>query len=444
MAVAERVGAATVSGEPGRSVTIRIASVAAGGDGVGRLDDGRVAFVPRTAPGDVVEASIEHDRGRWVRARVDRIIEEGSVRRAAPCPIYDRCGGCQLQHLTYVAQLEAKAAVVRDALGRIGGLEVDAPRVEASPDEFGYRNRLTFTLRRLRGGRVVAGFHALGRPGRVVDVEACLLPEAPLQRAWGELRAAWGPGASRLPAGGELRLTLRAGAGGAVLLAVEGGEARWSGAPELLAAAPSLVATWHRPSGDAAAWRLVAGDGDLDDVWFGERVPLGPGSFVQVNRQAAELLHRSVLGEVGGARGRRVIDAYAGHAAYGRRLARHGASVTAIESDPDAVRAARHDAPPGLEVLEGRVEDHLASTLPADLVLVNPPRTGLHETVPEVLAAAPPERVVYVSCDPATLARDLARFGDAWAVRRVASFDLFPQTAHVETVVTLDRRDPKP
>ncbi len=428
--------------------TLRISDVAAGGDGVGRLDDGRVAFVPRTAPGDLVDVTIERDRGRWVRARAVRLLEPGPDRRTPPCPLYDRCGGCQLQHLDYRAQLEAKAGVVRDALERIGGFDVDAPAVEAAPAEFGYRNRLTFTLRRLRGGRVVAGFHALDRPTRVVDVPTCLLPEPSITRGWTELREAWGPGARRLPDGGELRLALRAAENGAVLLAIEGGETGWTGAGELLQAAPTLRSAWHRPSSTDAAWHLAAGEPDLADRWFDERVPLGPRAFVQVNRRASEALHRSVLDEAhegtGGSANRRAVDAYAGLAAYGRRLARSGVRVTAIESDPEAVRAARLEAPEGLEVVEGRVEDHLEAALPADLVLLNPPRTGLDPRVPEVLRATPPARIVYVSCDPATLARDLARLGKGWRLRRVIAFDLFPQTAHVETVVALDRTDSAP
>lgn len=436
MAVAERVDGAPVS--------VRMTAIAGGGDGVGRLDDGRVVFVPRTAPGDLAAVVVEQDRGRWVRARVEHLLEEGPDRRAAPCPLYDRCGGCQLQHITYEAQLEAKAGVVRDALVRIGGVEVEPPAVEPSPAEFGYRNRVTFTLRRLRGGRVVAGLHALGRPGRIVDVDRCLLPEAPIQQAWKELREAWGPGASGLPPGGELRLGVRATASGAVALAVEGGGPTWTSAAELLDRAPTLGTIWYRPSGDDEVWRHMAGDAALTDDWFGERVSVGPGAFVQVNRRAATLLHRHVVAESGAAAPGCVVDAYAGHAAYGRALARQGASVTAIEAAPDAARAARHEAPEGLDVIEGRVEDHLGDLLPADLVILNPPRTGLDRAVPALLSDHAPRRIVYVSCDPATLARDLNRLGEGWARARVAAFDLFPQTAHVETVVTLDRVVPEP
>lgn len=424
----------------GRSVAFEITGVAGGGDGVGRLDDGRVAFVPRTAPGDQVLAEIVHDGGRWVRARLLELTARSPQRRQPPCPLYERCGGCQLQHLAYRHQLDAKAQMVAEALAHIGGRSVALPPVEPSPHEFHYRNRVSFTLRRLRGGRVVAGFHERERPARVLDVdERCLLPEAPILSVWRGLRAAWGSGAGRLPAGGELRVTLRA-AGKRVILAVEGGEADWrDGAVGLMDDIAGLAGVWHRPSG--RDWRQVAGDEALSERWHGDTVPVGPSAFVQVNREAAAALHLAVLREIGGPRGPRglrVVDAYAGLAAYGRRLAWHGAAVTALELEPEAVAVARRDAPAGLAVVHGRVEDTLADALPADRVIVNPPRTGLDERVSDVLRKHLVGRLVYVSCDPATLARDLARLGEAYEVRRVQCFDLFPQTAHVETVATLD------
>jgi 23S rRNA (uracil1939-C5)-methyltransferase len=287
---------------------------------------------------------------------------------------------------------------------------------------------------------VVAGFHERERPTRVLDVdERCLLPEKPILAAWRALRAIWGPGAGRLPAGGELRVTLRA-ADDRVILAVEGGEVGWpDDAAVLLDELPGVVAVWHRPSGQE--WGHVAGDEAISERWHGEVVPVGPAAFVQVNREAASALHLAVLREVGGPRGPRglrVVDAYAGLAAYGRRLARHGAEVIALELEPEAVAVARRNAPAGLTVVPGMVEETLADALPTQRLIVNPPRAGLDERVPALLRRHPAERIVYVSCDPATLARDLARLGDAYEVRRVQCFDLFPQTAHVETVVTLD------
>ena len=150
-------------------MNVEITGIAGGGAGVGRLPDGRVTFVHRTAPGDEVEVRVVEERGRWTRSELVAIRRKAPGRREAPCPHYDRCGGCTLEHLEYEAQLEAKSRIVADALQRIGRIEIDLPEITPSPDEFRYRNRVSFTLRRTVSG-VVAGFHALEDPDTIVDI----------------------------------------------------------------------------------------------------------------------------------------------------------------------------------------------------------------------------------------------------------------------------------
>jgi 23S rRNA (uracil1939-C5)-methyltransferase len=413
----------------GDIVPVRVRALASSGNGVADLPDGRVAFVPRTAPGDVVEVRVGRMRKRWAEAILHRTIEAAPGRVAPPCPLFDRCGGCALQHLDYASQLGWKGRFVADAMKRIGGMDVEVPPVEASPLRTRYRNRLTFTLRRLRGGRIVAGFHALHDPDRIVDVDAeCLLPEPPVLDAWSSVRAALRADPGALPPARELRLTLRATEAGALLLLVRGGAAGWDPSA-LLARVEVLRAVWHLPDGHQRA-ALVAGE-ILEDAWGGRRVPVGGRAFVQVNRAAADAVVAHVLATVG--EGATAVDAYCGVGVYGRALARRGWRVTGIEWDAEACAAAGHEAPEGFRVVEGPVEAHLPPLLPTDLVVLNPPRTGLEDSVPEALNDRPPARVVYVSCDPATLARDarrLRRFRPA----SLRCFDLFPQTAHVETV----------
>lgn len=419
-----------------KTVELRIHGIAAGGAGVGRLPDGRVVFVQRTAPDETVRARIVEEKRRWVRADLLRVLEPSPVRRAAPCPHYRNCGGCTIEHLEYPAQLRAKSAIVGDALRRIGALDAANPEVTPSPEEFRYRNRVSFTLLRLGAGRVVAGFHELNRPDRVVDItSACLLPEPAVAEAWAGLREAWGPDANRLPSGRQLRLTLRASAAGEVTLLVEGGYAR--GRPEeLLGLVPRLVSIWHRTP--VGAPELLAGAGHLDETWGEESLRLGAATFLQVNRSAAALLERHVLELAGDVQGRTVIDAYCGVGVHARRLARLGARVTGIELDAEAVRTAEEAGPPGARFIAGRVEEELPGVLPADLVILNPPRTGLDAAVPAALLASRPARIIYVSCDPATLARDLSRLSAGYVIRSVRAFDMFPQTSHVETVVGLE------
>jgi len=406
-------------------VTVR--GIASGGSGVADLPDGRVVFVPRTAPGDRVTIRLVKNRPRWAEGALQHIEEPAGERRPALCALYATCGGCQLQHLPYEQQIHWKGRIVADALTRIGRLtDVGPPQVVRSPRETEYRNRVSFTLRRLRGGLVVAGFHALGRPAHVIDVRGeCVLPRPSLQGAWKALRLGWGQGARLLPAAGRLRLTLRESSEG-VALVVDGGEDAWS-ATELAAAVPSLNAIWHRSGAATSEPRLLTGAFDEE----------GP-AFVQVNPEVATMMRDRVV-EVAG-EGPRAVDAYCGVGGYGRALAEKGWHVTGIERDPGACVQAERDAPNGFSVLQGTVESLLPKALPTDLLIVNPPRAGLDPDTISVIVGGGARRVVYVSCDPATLARDVASLAGPYAVESVVCFDLFPQTAHVETVLVMAAR----
>lgn len=415
---------------PAAVVTIR--SVTGAGEGVGTLPDGCVVFVPRTAPGDEVEVEITQRRRRWARGRLVSVRRPGPGRRQPPCPYYARCGGCTLQHLDEDVQRRIKAELVGEALRRQAGVRLpQPPPVVPSPTSWHYRNRMTFTLRR-RGAGVVAGLHALACPTEVVDVdERCLLPEPAVGTAWARVRSACRQLPELLPPTGEVRLTLRATGGGETAIVAEGGGEGWSAQPLVRASGP-----WH------GAWqrngrgrmRRLAGREVWDEVG-GEPVPAGASSFLQVNRGAAALLYDHVLSRVGEVRGVRVVEAYAGAGVLARRLARAGAVVAALEGHPLAARAAGIGG--RVRVLTGPVERHLPAVLPATVVILNPPRSGITPAVAEALRAQPPRQLLYVSCDPATLARDLARLGDRFTVEEVRCVDLFPQTAHVETVASL-------
>lgn len=434
--------------EVGDEVEVLVRSISSGGAGVAELPDGRVVFVHRTAPGDRARVRVASLKKSWGRGTLVEVLEPGPGRREAPCPHYDRCGGCTLEHLEYPTQLTWKGRLVAESLERIGRLDdVEPPVVAPSPHEFRYRNRVSFHLRRLGDDRVVAGFHELDNPGRIIDIgSGCLLPEPQLADIWSEIRDAWGPGARRLPAGRALRLTLRSVSDGALLLVEleEGNSRRLSpdpaGSLALHDAVPDLQAVWWRrgPADDPV---LLAGTPDTGEVWGDRRLRVGPTAFLQVNRAVAWSLQAAVMEELTshGAEGRRFVDGYCGVGAFGRRLADLGADAVGIEMDAGAATTARRDAPDGFTVLEGRVEERLPEALPADAAVMNPPRTGLHESVPGILRDEGPERLVYVSCDPPTLARDIRRLDGAYRLTGLRAFDLFPQTAHVETVATLQR-----
>lgn len=417
-------------------ITVRIEGIAAGGAGVGHLPDGRAVFIQRSAPGDLVRIELTREKRRWANGRLLTLIEPGPARRSAPCPHYARCGGCTIEHLDYAAQVEAKADIVHQALRRIGGVAAALPEVTRSPEEFRYRNRVSFTLVRTPNGRVIAGFHEIDRPDRVVDITAaCLLPEAALANAWQRLRASWGDGAALLPSGPALRLTLRANRQQQVGLVIDGGYS--AGQPDRLRElVPELQSIWHRSQG-AAQHALLSGAGSFAEIWLGEDLNLSGATFLQVNRAIAEQLEEHVLERAEAYGSRTVVDAYCGVGLHARRLARLGRTVIGIERDPAAIAEAQRAAPPGTTFVQARTEDVLHEHLPSDLVIVNPPRTGLAQPVTKTLSESPPPNIIYVSCDPATLARDLARLAPTFQLQALRCFDLFPQTTHVETVAEL-------
>ncbi len=417
----------------GRDERVTITSIGAGGAGVARASDGRVLFVQRSAPGDEALVRIAPSRKRWATAQLLQVLAPSDQRRDPPCLHYARCGGCTIEHLKYEAQLLVKGDIVRDALRRIGGLDIESPHVVPSPNEFRYRNRVSLTLRRMPGKRVVAGFHELGRADRIVDItEACMLPEPALAKVWGDIRGAWGADASRLPSGTELRLTVRVTDSGDASLLVEGGFG--GGQPDvLLQMVPQLRSVWHRRRADEPA-NLIAGDAFLEESWGDTQVRVGGSLFLQVNRGTAHLLDDYVMEIARPQPGQTIVDAYCGVGLHARRFAHAGAHVVGIELDPHAAAEA---ARAGVPVREATVEDALPALLPADLVVLNPPRGGIDPLVVRALVNEPSARIIYISCDPATLARDLSRMRDCFGVTSVRCFDLFPQTTHVETVVEL-------
>jgi len=400
---------------------------------VGHLADGMTVFVPRTAPGDRVALSRVHRRRRHARAEVAELVEPGPDRVVPPCRHFtqDTCGGCQWQHLSAEAQHRAKRRMVGDALRRLGGLAVEDPELTPSPRPLGYRATITLTVR-WRSAAPVVGFHrATGEgegAGEVFALERCEIARAEVGALWAAIR----PGIASLPTGEDVRLKLRVAHDGGLHVIVHGGDRAWTAAQPLADAAlragcPATV--WWQPPGGAV--RRMAGPA-------ADRASAG---FAQVNEEVAGALRAAVLDAVPeGAR--RVLDLYAGTGEVALALARRGCAVASVEAEDAAVRLAEERASAeGLTVkaVAGRVEHQIHGLLPADAVVVNPPRTGLAPEVSAALARQPPAELVYVSCDPATLARDLRRLHAEPARLVVRCFDMFPQTSHVETLAVLRR-----
>ena len=408
---------------PSAAAPIRIERLAAGGDGVGKLEDGRTVFVPRSAPGDLIEAADLRLHKRFARARIGTLVEAGPGRVAPKCGHYDRdrCGGCQWQHLDLERQRAAKSAIIGDALRRLGKLDVADPEVVPADAEFGYRTKVT--LARGRDGRL--GLHKEGEPDRIFALERCELIAPALQEVWERLRPLQG----QLPKETE-RVVLRLDRDGAVHVIVETtGQQVWNATP-----LGDLAVIWWRPEGGSP--RVIAGgDG---------RTAYPATVFEQVNPSMGDKVRQWAVEQAGAVRGKHCWDLYAGIGETTTMLVERGATVESIEGDRRAVDVAlKH---PGLrtsdfgQALAGKVEDLIGGLRSPDLVITNPPRVGMEERAVEGLTRAGPKKIVYVSCDPATLARDLVRLGAGWQVTAVRGFDLFPQTAHVETVLTLEAK----
>lgn len=406
--------------------SIEIGSLAAGGDGVGR-HDGLVVFTPRTAPGDKVLVEMDV-QGRIGRGALKKLERAGAARIAPSCPHYeapDRCGGCQWQHVDITAQRDAKRTMVRDAFQRIAKRDVALPNIVAG-EEWRYRRSLTLAMRRGPDGTFTAGMRAYDDPEAVFELEDCLITASSVLDAWREVLAA----AEHLPREGRLRGTVRV-INDHAYFTLEGGK-DWGTLSAFLDAVPGLSAVWWHAEGKRR--RLVA-----------DRRPAGEpgGSFAQVNPEIAELMQASVVDLAMEHAPKRIIDAFSGSGDTAAALARLGATVIAIEADEEATAYAATRLAEPSRAIAARVETVIGAHLPSDVVILNPPRAGVDAKVMTAISKAsrPPKAIIYVSCDPATLARDVARL-DGWRVHHLLCYDLFPQTSHVETVCELRPENP--
>ena len=401
---------------------VRILRLAAGGDGVGKLPDGRTVFVPRTAPGDLVEVTGLRQHKRFARGRLARVVEPSPHRVEPRCPhyVHDECGGCQLQHVDNETQLASRRAFVGDALRRIAKREVPDPPIVPAEKIYDYRTKLTVHAQ--DGGRRI-GLYRYDRPDQIFDLRWCHITVPELMELWQvvrKLRSLLPPQLNqvvlRLDRSGCRHLLVRVGPGEV-----------WSGAERLhreLGRNGAAATIWWQPEGGAP--RAMAGSGEA----FPATV------FEQVHPEMGDRVRQFAVEQLGDVSGQKVWDLYAGIGETTALLAARGASVESVELDRRAVAEAEARGPTARR-LAGRVEDLLDKLGRPDRVIVNPPRTGMDERVATALDRLQPERLVYVSCDPATLARDLLRM-EHFQLMRVEAFDLFPQTTHVETVAVLE------
>jgi len=459
----------------GDSLELVIDDLAFGGEGVGRVN-GYVVFVRGAVPGDRVRVKLVDARSRFGRAVIESIEVPSPDRVEPPCPYFGRCGGCRLQHIAYPAQLAFKEKQVRDCLERIGGLGAFELRpILPGPEPYGYRNKMEFTITRpsqaTDGGcgvadpaTTVVGLHQADRYDVVLDIERCLLQSetmnALLDAFRQEIRARALSVYDQDSGAGLLRfVSLREGrsTGEAMVNIVATApdvEAFGPVAERLAARVPetaSVVLNVNAKKASVAVGteeHLLRGRDHIRASLGGLSFQVSANSFFQTNTVQAERLFAVVEGACGLAGGETVMDLYSGTGTISLLLARRARWVYGIEvaaaAVTDAVRNARANGIANCTFLAGEVRVVLPTLMRdgvrAEVVVADPPRAGFHPKALQALAALGAERLVYVSCNPATLARDLGELVRAgYRLEWVHPVDMFPQTPHIEAVARLRR-----
>ena len=426
---------------------LHIDSLAYGGSGVGRLD-GKAVFVPLTAPGDRILCRMVREKKHFAEGEATRILQPSSLRREPPCPVFGRCGGCQWQHLPYAGQREWKERIFADILHRQA--KVPAASVlplHPAPAEWNYRSRVQFKCRQTEQGLVI-GFYRRGSHF-VVDVEDCPITDARLNETLRFLRLHLpaAPGIGQIPQidlgiddhGRQRGVVHYLGSETETLLAFLGPLAQSRGLSLFLQTGRKETL---RPVWGEEDLHLRVGSPPLDLAY-------GPGGFAQVNLAQNLALVEAVVQAAELRGGERVLDLFCGMGNFSLPLARCGAEVIGIEDFAPAIVKARQNA--DRNGLAGAVFRAAAVTPTLrrlrgesfDLVLLDPPRTGAYEEVKALLDLRP-RRILYVSCDPPTLARDLLPLlHGGYLLRWSRPFDLFPQTFHTESLSLLEATDPR-
>ena len=442
------------------SLTLEITGYTAEGMGVARWE-GRVVFIPGTILGERWEVQLLKVKTNVAWGRAVRLLDPSPERVELDCPLAGRCGGCQYRHMTYEEELRAKRQRVQDALTRVGGVSLELPQVLGAENPLRYRNKVQFPVAQEKRGLAVGYYRA--RSHDVLDVDDCLLqPEAvtTLRRAFkGWMERYRVPAYDEGTCQGLIRhLYVRTNQASEALCCVVANGTRLPHAPELVQslrqAAPTLaglVLNTNTKNTNVILgpnYRTIWGRDFLEERLCGMTFRLSVPSFFQINRAQTERLYAQAL-EFAGLTGQEtVLDLYCGIGTISLALAQRAGQVIGAEIVPEAVQDAQANAARN-QVSNARFlcgdAGEAAFQLAAEgvrpqVICVDPPRKGLAPEVPEILASMAPERIVYVSCDPATLARDVKRFGElGYPAVKSQAVDLFPRTAHVETVVLLSK-----
>lgn len=442
-------------------IELEITSLTNEGSGVGRYD-GMAVFVPFTAVGDVVECRIVKALKSYAYGRIERIITSSPDRAENMCPAFGKCGGCAFRHITYEAELAAKDGFVRDAFKRIGGLDPEFLDICGSGLIDGYRNKLQMPLDKTTDGEIVCGFFS-ERSHRVIPIERCLLQPDMFSEIIGFIKRE----AARLRISiyneqrheGVLRhVFLRKGHYSGEICAVLVAKRK---TPEFSILAAELQKRFPEIKGVVLNINpdktnvilgerdiLLRGSAEIHDVMCGVNVEISPKSFYQVNTPAAENLYRQAA-EFAQPEGKTILDLYCGAGTVGLSMADKAKKIIGAEIVPEAVENARRNTEnSGFSNAEficadaGEAAQSLTDRgLSPDVILLDPPRKGCDENTLSACVKMDPKRIVMISCNAATAARDCKFISEhGYSVKTVRAFDLFPRTKHVECVVLMTKK----
>ncbi|MBD2259688.1 23S rRNA (uracil(1939)-C(5))-methyltransferase RlmD [Pseudanabaena sp. FACHB-2040] len=449
--------------QAGATLDLEITDLNSTGDGLGRWD-GRVVFVPDTVPGDTIRTKLVQVKPTFARGKLVEVVTASAERVRPACIVADKCGGCQWQAVSYEAQLAAKQQQVEEALRRIGGFaDLAISPILGAENSLGYRNKVTYPLARSSEGQVKAGYYRKGSH-KLVNLNQCPVQDGRLNPLLAEVKQdiqaqGWSIYDEKRHHGRLRHLSLRIGRRtGQILLTlvstVRDLQNLEKQAQVWLERYPDLVGVClnYNPAKTNAILgeetRAVAGRPYLEESFAGLTFRIHPTTFFQVYTEQAERILGVILEELALQGSETVIDAYAGVGTLTLPVAQRSRRCIGLEVQPEAVQqglanAALNDIE-NVEFRSGSVEQLLpqvAGELEGgpDVVLLDPPRKGCDRTVLDALIELNPARIVYMSCNPATLARDLKILCEegGYRIQRVQPADFFPQTAHVECAAFL-------
>lgn len=407
-----------------KSLEVNLTGMAYGGDAFGRLPDGRAVFVPFGLPGERVRVRLVDEKPRYARAELLEVLETSSERISPRCVHFTTCGGCHYQHMPYEAQLESKRRILRDQLERIG--KFVAPPVEptvSSPRPWNYRNHVQFHL--TTHGEL--GYH-LANSKTVFPVRECHLPEPAINTTWPQLEFE--------PIQGLERIGLRLGQEDDLQLILESQDLQ---APELSVEELPLSVVHLSPAGPL----VLAGSDHIFIKVLDRSFVVSAGSFFQVNSLMAEAMVEHLLENLPLSDQAIILDVYCGVGLFSAFLAGRSARVIGVESSPQACEdfSVNLDEFDNVELYEAPAEDALpAIQARPDILIVDPPRSGIDRRALDGILGMKVPFLAYVSCDPATLARDGHRLAQGgYRLKHITPFDLFPQTYHIESISFWER-----